>query len=138
MKEIASPINTTDFIALSSNSTGGGGSPFTSIVVNGPTTLNGAQIVKFITTATDYNVLITDYGVGVTDVSVPRSIVLPVTGAVDGQSWEIKDQSGNAAVNDIVITAEGGALIDNEATLIINGNYQGWTVRFDGTNFWTR
>jgi hypothetical protein len=117
---------------------GGGGSPFTEIVVNGPTTLNGAQIVKFITTAIDYNALITDYGIGVTSTATPRSIVLPTTGATAGQTWEIKDQGGNASVNNITITAEGGALIDNAASLLINGNYQGWTIRFDGTNFWTR
>jgi len=109
-----------------------------SAVIQNSTNLQGAQIAKFITTAISYNVLITDYGVGVTSTAAPRSIVLPVTGSVSGQSWEIKDLSGAAITNNITITAEGGALIDNAASLLINGNFQGWTIRFDGTKFWTR
>lgn len=111
---------------------------FNSLVVNGKTTLNGPQVIKVTEVDDDYNILTSDFAVAVTDTTAPRSLQLPVTGSSENQAWEVKDRSGNASVNAITITAEGGALIDNAASILINDDYQGWSFVFDGTNFWTR
>lgn len=109
-----------------------------SLTVNGKITMNGPQVIKVTEVDDDYNILTSDFAVAVTDTTAPRSLQLPVTGSSNDQTWEVKDRSGNASVNAITITAEGGALIDNQANILIDDDYQGWSFVFDGTNFWTR
>ncbi len=99
--------------------------------------VNGSQIVKRTTSAISYNVLVSDYYVGITDTSAPRSVVLPVTGATENQIFVVKDESGNASVNNITLSVEGGALIDGVISIPINGDYQSFSCIFDGTNYYT-
>lgn len=113
-------------------------SGLTSLSVTGPTTMNGAQIYKRTTTATDYTVLITDCYIGVTSTAAARTISLPNTGVTTGQIFIVKDESGGAATNNITVNVTGGVkTIDGAASQAINGNYDGFNFIYDGTNYFT-
>lgn len=109
----------------------------TGITVTGPTTMNGAQLIK--TTAPGaypYSVLVTDFLVAV-DTGAARSIVLPST-ATAGQVFVVKDASGGAFANNITVTVDGGVkTIDGAANDIIAGNYDSASYYYDGTNYFT-
>lgn len=110
----------------------------TGITITGPSTLNGAQIVKRTPTAISYIVLITDYYVGVTSTAAPRTISLPNVGVTAGQVFVVKDESGAAAVNNITVDVNGGVkTIDGAASVPINGSYDAYSFIYDGTNYFT-
>jgi hypothetical protein len=95
----------------------------------------GASTVQAYTaTATDYQVLITDSIVGVTNTAAPRTITMPNTGMTAGQSWEIKDESGGAAAQNITISGNG-ANIDGAATTVIGNNYGAVGLYWNGSQF---
>jgi hypothetical protein len=52
-----------------------------------------------------------------------------------GQILIIKDITGNASSNNIVISNSGGATIDGASTYTISKNYESVAIRFDGTNY---
>jgi hypothetical protein len=52
-----------------------------------------------------------------------------------GQILIIKDITGNASSNNIVISDSGGATIDGASTYTISKNYESVAIRFDGTNY---
>ena len=60
------------------------------------------------------------------------SVVLPV--ATVGRIFTIKDVSGNAFANPIVITASGGLTIDGSASVRINYPYGGLTLIRNNSN----
>lgn len=107
----------------------------TGLTVNGPTTLNGGQVVKLtVPGAYPYNVLTTDYIVEV-DTSAARTIRLP-NAPTTGQVFTIKDVTGTAAAFNISLTTVGGVvLIDGLATQTMNVNYGSITVFFSGTAY---
>ncbi len=107
----------------------------TAITVAGPTTMNGAQIVKSSTPgAYPYNVLTTDYVVLV-DTSVARTIRLP-NAPTTNQVFEIKDNVGTAAANNITLTTVGGAVtIDGAVSVTLNQNWMSAKVLFNGTSY---
>jgi hypothetical protein len=61
-------------------------------------------------------------------------ITIPTALMTDNFTVLIKHGSGSASVNNITIVGEGGELIDGEASLIINSNYDAVNLYSDGTN----
>lgn len=106
----------------------------TELVVTGPSTFNGAQIIKQTTPgAYPYDVLVTDYLVLV-DTSVARTIRLP-NAPTSGQTFIIKDSTGTAAANNISLTTVGGVVtIDGATTQTMTANWQSLTVVFTASN----
>lgn len=96
------------------------------------------NLIKSVTTATNYDLDANDYYVGVTSTAAARTINLPPIADVNqDQIYIIKDQSGGAGTNNITVTTVAGvALIDGTASQPINVNYGSMTVKFDGTNYW--
>lgn len=89
--------------------------------INSNTTINPSST---------YSYLDVDTGTGVT-------ITLPAAnGVAAGRFYEIKDSTGQAATNNIVINRAGSDTIDGATSVTLNVNYQ--SVRFvsDGTSNW--
>lgn len=94
-----------------------------------------APVYAYTATAISYQVLITDKIIGVTSNAAARTITMPNSGMVAGQSWTIKDEAGTAqSANNITISGNG-ANIDGASTFVINTNYGSATVYWNGTNF---
>lgn len=96
------------------------------------------NLIRSVTTASNYDLDENDYYVGVTSTAAARTINLPPSAGVNqDQVFIIKDQSGGAGTNNITVTTVAGvALIDGAASQVINVNYGSLTVKFDGTNYW--
>ncbi len=108
----------------------------TSTPTFGGLTINGFQVLKMTSPgAYPYNVLTTDFMVLVDSAGGARTIRLP-NAPTTGQNWVIKDDSGNAAANNISVTTVGGVVtIDGIATQTITGNWESINVAFNGTSY---
>jgi hypothetical protein len=93
------------------------GSASSSVVVFNRKTITNAD--------SPYTVLDTDHYIGVDSTGGAVTIDLPTTstGAVDGRELIIKDEGGDAAVNNIDIDVAGGALIDGGVTLSLTSDF---------------
>lgn len=97
--------------------------------------LSGA-LFRRIVTGTDYTIDVIDYYVGVSDTTSPRAISLPpAASAENGRVYIIKDESGGAGTNNIIINPDGSELIDGVATKSISTNYGAMTVICDGSQW---
>lgn len=107
----------------------------TGLTVTGPTTLNGAQIVKLTSPgAYPYTVLVTDYIVLV-DTSSARTIRLPDAPTAP-QVFVIKDNVGLQGANNTTLTTVGGVVtIDGAASVSITTNWTSVAVVFNGTSY---
>lgn len=104
---------------------------------------HAAQFSKRTASATDYNpsILTKDYIIAITDTSVPRAVTISNEDIAAGAAgmvrrFVIKDKSGNAGTNNIIISGESGN-IDDGASLAINTDYGKMRLYSDGTNLWT-
>lgn len=86
-------------------------------------------------TAIDYQTLITDYIIGITNTDAVRTITLASVTVEEGRIVHIKDESGGAGTNNIIIVTEGAETIDGEASVIINADYNALSLYSDGTNW---
>lgn len=78
-----------------------------------------------------------------TDTSAERTLTLTtasITGATASSPWlfAVKDESGNASVNNIIITTEGSETIDGAASIAITADYGIATLYSNGTNVFSR
>ena len=84
---------------------------------------------------TSYSVGVLDYYIGINGTSVTAT--LPLGSSVPlGKTYFIKDESGNALINNITIAATSPNTIDGSASVIINRNYMALQVIWSGS-FWS-
>lgn len=96
--------------------------------------LSGGLKVKRYATAVDYTATASDYYIGVTDTSALRTITLPAAASAgEGKVLVIKDESGAAATNTIVIDGDGAETIDGAATYVIQINYEAVSLVCSGS-----
>lgn len=77
----------------------------------------------------------TDYYLGVNS-AAPVTLNLPDAAvAGSGKTMIIKDETGQAATNNITIDGFGAQLIDGQATYVISINYESVSIVSDGTNW---
>ena len=88
--------------------------------------------IQTVTVSSNYNITTSDQVVLVNTSGGSYSVVLPV--ATVGRIFTIKDVSGNAFGNPIVITASGGLTIDGSASVRINYPYGGLTLIRNNSN----
>jgi len=91
--------------------------------------------------AADYNpsILTSDYIIAMTDTAAARAVIISTEDIATGSAtsprlFVIKDESGNAAANNITISLETAGNIDGAATYVINQNYQSIDLYINGTN----
>ena len=89
-----------------------------------------------IVTTTPYNIVGSDEVLFI-NVNGPASVVLPLDGDDDDEkrSFYIKDYTGLAKTNPIIITAAGGKTIDGVSFAILNNGYSHIQVIYEGTNW---
>lgn len=89
--------------------------------------------VRYHQTATDYTHTPNIYVIGITDTSAVRTITLcDPADFPTGQLLTIKDESGQASINNPVISGS----IEGAASLLIASDYGGWTFYSDGVSLW--
>lgn len=81
----------------------------------------------------DYTAQPYDYYIGVNGVGVTITIP-PGAGLVQGKTYVIKDESGQASINRITVTAPDG--IDGSTTITMVQSYMALTLFWTGT-FWS-
>jgi hypothetical protein len=88
--------------------------------------------------AATYDLLATDFILNVTytDTAAVTSLTLPTAQVIAGRLIHIKDSDMNANTNSITIDTEGGATIDESATLVMNVDGQSVSLFCDGVNWW--
>ena len=91
--------------------------------------------------AVDYNpsILTTDYLIVANNSASSRSIIISNEDIASGspsslRMFVIKDEYGNASVNNLTITLESGGTIDGAVSAIISSDYNSITLYLDGTN----
>lgn len=83
-----------------------------------------------------YNVDDSDMLIGCNHTS-EITLTLPTTNSVlKGRIYYIKDESGNASTNNIIIDGNGSNTIDGQETLTINGDYDCITIYNGGDGKW--
>lgn len=93
---------------------------------------------KVVQTTTNYTVLTNDVIIEVTNTAAARTITLPAPSSKNaGKFFVIKDASGGASINNIVIVPSLGS-IDAAGGLVIASNYGFVQVFSDGTNYFSQ
>jgi uncharacterized protein DUF5907/copper-binding protein NosD/parallel beta helix pectate lyase-like protein len=101
---------------------------------NRTTFMHGMQF-KRIAVSLNYTIGQGDYLIAYTALAAPRTVTLPTAVGVENQQYIVKDESGNAATNNITVATTSGQTIDGAANKIINSNYQSYTFYSDGANW---
>ena len=106
------------------------------LIVNSTTTFNGAIIYESVQVAGTYTVVGTDYYIGVNTSTIPASIILPSANTTTvGRTLTIKDETGNCATNNIVITDSSGNTIDGDSSYTIDTSYGSITLYCSSTGW---
>jgi hypothetical protein len=111
----------------------GSGNVFTSGSGNTITITTTGDTYRKVTSSSS-NVLTTDFIIGV-NFSGGVTLTMPNSALVIGQQWRIKDESGNAAANNITLNGNG-VNIDGMSTYVINNNYGSVDIYYNGTQFY--
>lgn len=84
---------------------------------------------------TPYVVLLTDEYLSIDTSALAITIQLP-NAPTTGQVWIIKDRTGNAQTNNIIVTTVGGAVnIDGATTFVMNTQYEAIQILWNGTTY---
>lgn len=87
-----------------------------------------------VATSSPVTVAATDATV-VSDLTVAGPVAVSLPAGVTKQFVILVDGKGDAGTNNVTITGNGGQLINGNATLVLNTNYQGCILQFDGTQW---
>jgi hypothetical protein len=118
----------------------GTATPAEKLDVNGGLKFAGGFTVKSLHaqagTADVITVAVSDYYVGVDCSGAAKTVNLPAAATAGaGKTFVIKDETGNAATNNITIDADGAELIDGVATYVMLIDREAVTLVCDGTNW---
>lgn len=96
------------------------------------------QTNTFAQTAISYAAKTYDYIIGISDTSASRTITLPEAASANlGKPYLVKDQSGMASINNIIINVEGGGDIDGATTAVISADYGSALFYSNGEQWFT-
>jgi len=126
----ATKAYTTSSIQIGSTST-----PARPLSVAGASILSGALIHKRHTTASDYTITVSDYYVGADTTSTSIKLTLPVASLMgDGQTIVIKDESGNADSNNIIVSGSAADTIDGQNLIVLESPYAAVSLYCNGVS----
>jgi len=89
--------------------------------------------------SSSYQLNYSHYFVGVNTLAATSSITLSLpnaSGSISGRSYVIKDETGGAETNNIILNAISGNTIDGETSIIIESPYASLNIYTDGSNKW--
>jgi len=92
---------------------------------------------KVVNSAVDYAALADDVIINMTNTSSPRHVTLPMPSSENiGKKFFIKDTSGAAETNNIIVKSALGH-IDGKESYILNRNFSSLEVYSDGKNYYS-
>lgn len=100
--------------------------------VNNYVALDGGHVHKVTLSTGNYTLTSADYAV-IVSALFSNSVTLP-TSPMNGQTFVIKDGSGNAQSNNITINGNGKT-IDGNSTILLRNNYASFTLSYNGTQW---
>lgn len=75
---------------------------------------------------------------GVVSLAAPITLTIPTAAAaIEGYTYTIKDEVGNAATNAITLIGEGSEMFDGDTSLVISADYGCARIYSDGSNWFT-
>jgi hypothetical protein len=86
-------------------------------------------------TAEDYVMTGNEYLVAVTDTSQERSVYLPSAVTCFNRQFVIKDESGAAGTNAIIVRTTLGQTLDGQPFFVLGGDYNAITIYSNGSNW---
>lgn len=106
-----------------------------SLTVNNTPAMAGC-IWPGVSSAVSYVAAQNDFYIGINDTSVARTVTLPAPATIAiGHIFVVKDESFNAMINNITISATGGALVDGQPTYVLLNNGASCILRNSGTAY---
>jgi len=106
------------------------------LTVVGASYLSGALVHKRTAVTNDYSVALTDYYLGVDTTSNTVDLTLPAAStAVEGQTYVVKDEGGNAAANAITVLRSASDTIDGNTSVTLDVPYSALSLYTDGANW---
>jgi len=87
-----------------------------------------------IATSTPATISSTDFDV-VCKLTVPAAVAVTLPAGVTGQTFVIVDGTGDAATNNVTISCSGGQTINGASSHVLNENFGGIVVQFNGTQW---
>ena len=102
-------------------------------------TVNASPIISYVAIAfanSPYTASVTTEFISCDTSGGAITINLPSAGVAQGESWIIKDRTGQANINPITIQSlVGGKTIDTAANYIINASFGSVRILYNGTNY---
>jgi|TARA_R110000824_G_scaffold199485_4_gene383464 hypothetical protein len=136
---IFTEINGTKAYTTSSIQVGSAATPTQTLAVAGSSFLSGAIVYKHTASVgvanTTYTAAATDYYISVDCSATAVDVKLPLASALsDGQTYVVKDQSGDSETYNIKITASGADLIDGQSSVVLQSPYAAIQLFCNGTD----
>jgi len=133
---IFTEINGAAAYTTSSINIGSTDTPSHPLAVIGISQLSGGVIHKRVAKTGDYTVSTGDYYVGVDTTGGAVTLTLPAAGAaLDGQTWIVKDEGGNASSNNITITGSAHSnTIEGTNQIVLESPYAAISLYCNGIN----
>jgi len=98
-----------------------------------------STILNRVSISSSYQLNYSHYFVGVNTLAATSSITLSLpnaSGSISGRSYVIKDETGGAETNNIILNAISGNTIDGETSIIIESPYASLNIYTDGNSKW--
>ena len=98
-----------------------------------------STILNRVCVSSSYQLNYSHYFVGVDTLAATSSITLSLpnaSGSVSGRSYVIKDETGGAETNNIILNAISGNTIDGETSITIESPYASLNIYTDGSTKW--
>lgn len=98
-----------------------------------------STILNRVCVSSSYQLNYSHYFVGVDTLAATSSITLSLpnaSGSISGRSYVIKDETGGAETNNIILNAISGNTIDGETSITIESPYASLNIYTDGLHKW--
>lgn len=98
-----------------------------------------STILNRLATSSSYSLNYSHYFIGVDTLNATGNVTISLpsaSGSIAGRSYVIKDETGGAETNNIIIQVSGSDTLDGESTVTIESPYASLNVYTDGLSKW--